>query len=100
MSGLETGATVEPVRHRQPKGAPTDMFGLQPPPHISTLTRLDPLRYRADEWRISAPCRLCPAKPGSVVSWRRFGGEIVRQSRSKPSLAVYPPSTGITAPVT
>src|SRR5438270_13691721 len=31
------GARVEPVRHRQTKGAATDMFGLQPPRHISTL---------------------------------------------------------------
>jgi len=31
------GATVEPLRHRQTKGAATDMFGLQPPRHISTL---------------------------------------------------------------
>jgi hypothetical protein len=28
---------VEPVRHRQTKGAETDMFDLQPPRHTSTL---------------------------------------------------------------
>jgi hypothetical protein len=28
---------VELLRHRQPKGAATDMFSLQPPRHISTL---------------------------------------------------------------
>jgi hypothetical protein len=28
---------VEPLRHRQTKEAATDMFDLQPPPHISTL---------------------------------------------------------------
>ena len=28
---------VEPLRHRQTKGAATDTFGLQPPRHISTL---------------------------------------------------------------
>ena len=28
---------AEPVRHRQTKGAATDMFDLQPPRHISTL---------------------------------------------------------------
>src|SRR5580704_15635946 len=42
------GATVEPVRHRQTKGAATDMFGLQPPRHISTLSaaksRFDAIR--------------------------------------------------------
>src|SRR6516162_6866318 len=32
---------VEPLRHRQPKGAATDMFYLQPPRHISTLPICD-----------------------------------------------------------
>src|SRR6516162_6559391 len=32
---------VEPLRHRQPKGAATDMFYLQPPRHISTLPLSD-----------------------------------------------------------
>src|SRR6201997_3681577 len=32
-------ATAEPVRHRQTKGAATDMLGLQPLRHISTLPR-------------------------------------------------------------
>src|SRR5229473_1933365 len=31
---------VEPLRHRQTKGAATDMFYLTPPRHISTLPRL------------------------------------------------------------
>src|SRR6266849_3608505 len=31
---------VEPLRHRQTKGAATDMFYLMPPRHISTLPRL------------------------------------------------------------
>jgi hypothetical protein len=31
------GARVEPVRHRQTKGAATDMFGLQPPRHTPNL---------------------------------------------------------------
>src|SRR6516162_2576215 len=35
-------AMAEPVRHRQTKGAATDMFGLQPPRHISTLPRAAP----------------------------------------------------------
>jgi hypothetical protein len=30
---------AEPVRHRQTKGAATDMFGLQPPRHTSTLPK-------------------------------------------------------------
>ena len=32
---------VEPVRHRQTKGAATDMFDLQPPRHTSTLPITD-----------------------------------------------------------
>jgi hypothetical protein len=39
---VETGATGELVRHRQTKGAATDMFGLKPPaPHSDStiLTR-------------------------------------------------------------
>ena len=32
---------VEPLRHRQTKGAETDMPGLPPPRHIPTLPRAD-----------------------------------------------------------
>ena len=32
---------VEPLRHRQTKGAATDMFYLMPPRHISTLHETD-----------------------------------------------------------
>jgi hypothetical protein len=32
---------VEPLRHRQTKGAATDMFNLTPPRHISTLREAD-----------------------------------------------------------
>jgi hypothetical protein len=32
---------VEPVRHRQTKGAATDMFGLPSPRHTSTLPKID-----------------------------------------------------------
>ena len=32
---------VEPLRHRQTKGAATDMFYLTPPRHISTLHKAD-----------------------------------------------------------
>jgi hypothetical protein len=42
---------VEPVRHRQTKGAATDMFDLQPPRHTSTL----PQAAIPDAW--SAPRR-------------------------------------------
>jgi hypothetical protein len=33
---------VEPLRHRQTKGAETDMFDLQLPRHISTLPSMAP----------------------------------------------------------
>src|SRR5664280_301345 len=39
---VETGAMVEPLRHRQTKGAATDMFYLTPPRHISTLPKNGP----------------------------------------------------------
>jgi hypothetical protein len=35
-AGCGNGATVEPLRHRQTKGAETDMSDLQKPRHIST----------------------------------------------------------------
>src|SRR5712671_225792 len=37
---------VEPLRHRQTKGAATDMFYLTPPRHISTLPRRPSLAHR------------------------------------------------------
>src|ERR1700747_1115409 len=33
------GATAEPLRHRQTKGAATDMLNLKPPRHTPTLRR-------------------------------------------------------------
>jgi hypothetical protein len=37
---VETGATGELVRHRQTKGAATDMFGLKPPaPHSDSTSQ-------------------------------------------------------------
>ena len=41
---------VEPVRHRQTKGAATDMFYLTPPRHISTL-HVSEMAAPADEVR-------------------------------------------------
>jgi hypothetical protein len=40
---VETGAMVGPLRHRQTKGAETDMPGLPPPRHIPTLPITDDL---------------------------------------------------------
>jgi len=42
---------VEPLRHRQTKGAATDMFYLMPPRHISTLQAVEC-------WRLAAIARL------------------------------------------
>jgi hypothetical protein len=39
---------AEPVRHRQTKGAATDMFDLQPPRHISTLRNPAPRCVKAN----------------------------------------------------
>src|SRR6478672_1846981 len=41
-AGCGNGVTVEPLRHRQTKGAETDMFYLTPPRHISTLPIFGP----------------------------------------------------------
>src|SRR5712691_6702999 len=38
-SGCGNGVMVEPLRHRQTKEAATDMFGLKPPRHTSTLPK-------------------------------------------------------------
>ena len=54
---------AEPVRHRQTKGAATDMFDLQPPRHISTL-RILPIPVGAGERPFTE--RTAAARP-----WRR-----------------------------
>src|SRR5713101_8218808 len=46
---------VEPLRHRQTKGAATDMFYLMPPRHISTL----PFATGSSRQQVR-PCPLCP----------------------------------------
>src|SRR5215469_15862921 len=45
---------AEPVRHRQTKGAATDMFDLQPPRHISTL-RISPVAECPDQGPLTEP---------------------------------------------
>jgi len=50
-AGCGNGAMVEPLRHRQTKGAATDMFYLTPPRHISTYMRA-PLS-RVFRWRLA-----------------------------------------------
>jgi hypothetical protein len=50
---------VEPVRHRQTKGAVTDMFDLQPPRHTSTLPNL-PIEDESGKDHLKAhPSRFC-----------------------------------------
>jgi len=45
---------AEPVRHRQTKGAATDMFDLQPPRHTSTLPNSAPARRPQIRDRVTA----------------------------------------------
>jgi len=62
---------VEPLRHRQTKGAATDMFDLQPPRHISTLPDSD-----------------LPACP----LLRRCWGQSRHSSGGRRTVAIYRPS--------
>ena len=64
---------VEPLRHRQTKGAATDTPGLLPPRHIPTLPIPAVRRScREGQLRILTPVTPnTPENPGSVVSnWR------------------------------
>jgi hypothetical protein len=73
---------VEPLRHRQTKGAATDMFYLTPPRHISTLHKADIpavpafVRYwtKADNggfW----PAMVCPLMTDTVEKGLALIGE-------------------------
>ena len=55
---------AEPVRHRQTKGAATDMFDLQPPRHISTLPTADVQAKPVVVWR---PYLLGCRRPGVLA---------------------------------
>src|SRR6202795_3105281 len=61
-AGCGNGAMVEPLRHRQTKGAATDMFYLTPPRHISTLHFSDVLRPSSDVrcWGLNRPESAAP----------------------------------------
>ena len=68
---------VEPVRHRQTKGAATDMFGLQPPRHTSTLpiTSLTALQQFFRSWGHSGHdtntvARRGPPRASPSCGWR------------------------------
>ena len=47
---------VEPLRHRQTKGAETDMPGLPPPRHFPTLPNL-PIRWPRPEGQVRGQLR-------------------------------------------
>ena len=61
---------VEPLRHRQTKGAATDMFYLTPPRHISTLPFSD-LSAQTCEVRFSPMSRHRRARPSFPKSANR-----------------------------
>src|SRR6516225_2818085 len=63
---------AEPVRHRQTKGAATDMFNLQPPRHISTL-RISPI---APEPRRRFLDRTDTGRSALVAGSAQLGGEL------------------------
>jgi hypothetical protein len=60
---------VEPLRHRQTKGAATDMFYLTPPRHISTLhetdmpTAMRDVRSRGQSGKHLLAARISPLDP-------------------------------------
>ena len=60
---VETGAMVGPLRHRQTKGAETDMPGLPPPRHIPTLP--DPATQPSRRERLFLPLKLETLLAGS-----------------------------------
>src|SRR6202790_5067177 len=61
-AGCGNGAMVEPLRHRQTKGAATHMFYLTHPPHISTLHFSDTPR-QPDDVRSPGQSRHPAARP-------------------------------------
>ena len=68
---------VEPLRHRQTKGAATDMFYLTPPRHISTLPRLCVFTRPGSIFRPRAESEL-----GPLILQQRTRGECISLSAS------------------
>src|SRR6266852_4929517 len=72
----------EPMRHRQTKGAATDMFGLQPPRHTSTLPaasygarpRTTATGVRRDKAALSSGCKAHPATAPAGSNRSSHGG--------------------------
>src|SRR5258707_13965173 len=78
---VEPGAMVGPLRHRQTKGAETDMPGLPPPRHIPTLPDLA-VQRRSLEWRV---CAVEPPFIGPRVIDRARPERTVTQSGASPA---------------
>jgi hypothetical protein len=70
-------ATAAPVRHRQTKGADTDMPSLPPPRHISTLPEL-------------LKCSLDVPRVAVLSLWARSVGEVPERSNGAVSKTVVP----------
>src|SRR5258708_23307047 len=101
-AGCGNGAMVEPLRHRQTKGAATDMFYLTPPRHISTLpwpcknalprevgekpgpgsvSGHDRSHQRLGTDDVHDPCQIIGQDRESHLGgyfWKRFGEEVCR----------------------
>ena len=60
------------MRHRQTKGADTDMFDLQPPRHISTL-RISPVAAHSRDRLFSEPIAGTQAWPREMVFMPQAG---------------------------
>src|ERR1700738_4960737 len=79
---------AEPLRHRQTKGAATDMFYLTPPRHISTLPKGDLTAPKSDfsfspDSRHAAAAAACPFRAHKPTSaWtgirERASGSAIR----------------------
>src|SRR5262249_36208720 len=64
--GCGKGARVEPLRHRQTKGAETDMPSLPPPRHIPTLPVDAPFQARENVGIVAARGRMLDPETGRL----------------------------------
>src|SRR6266851_5561096 len=60
---------VEPLRHRQTKGAETDMPGLSPPRHIPTLPRTAVCCAGSEPVKSTRSCPSHPPPADGVADW-------------------------------
>ena len=90
---------VEPLRHRQTKGAATAMFYLMPPRHISTLPKavlgayLSDVRFTPDE-RTSASASRVEAVPQHVAGRRARKDRALPDAERRGARWSYAPSRG------